>query len=349
MTFTKATLALWVLCACFMVTVFAFAEQESANALFSSQLIFDETPGRPQCHASTMTELPNGDVLAAWFAGAYEKATDVAILSSRLHTGSDAWTSPEILNDAPDISEGNPVLFTDTDGKVWFFYLVMYGPSWNDCRIHYRTSEDGARTWSEEMTLISKKGFAIRNRPIILNNGTFILPAANETLYTPLFILSRNGFKSFKESGKNLRDEGGLDQPAIVQLSDASILAFFRSTQPKSTIMKSISTDGGMNWSAPEATLFPNPEAGISMTRLHNGNIVLVYNDSPKNRFPLSVAMSADDGKTWPWKKDLETEPFEFSYPCVIQTSDGAIHISYTYRRTNIKHVSFNEEWIMEN
>jgi predicted neuraminidase len=328
----------------------AIAEGESRKieTIFQAQLIFDEIPGRPQCHASTLTELPNGGVLAAWFAGSFEKAKDVAILSSRLPANTKQWTTPEILNDAPGLSEGNPVLFTDPAGRVWFFYLVMYGDTWDDCKIHYRISGDEGKTWGDENTLIATKGFAIRNRPIILNNDTFLLPAANEMLYTPLFILTRNDFKSVKKTGTNLRDEGGLDQPAVVQLSDDSVLAFFRSTQARAIIMKSVSTDGGLNWSNPETTEFPNPEAGIAMTKLSSGNLVLVYNDSPRSRSPLTVAMSADDGKTWPWKRNIETGPFEFSYPCIIQTSDGLIHVSYTYKRTNIKHVVFIEEWIRE-
>jgi predicted neuraminidase len=313
---------------------------------YEEQLIFDQTRGRPQCHASTMTELPDGDILASWFAGSYEKATDVAILSSRFSLQTNTWAVPEILNDAPGLSEGNPVLFTGPGGRVWFFYLVMYGDTWNDCKIHYRISEDGGRAWGPENTLISTKGFALRNRPIILDNGTFLVPAANEMLYTPLFILTKNDFKSIKKTGTNLRDEGGLDQPTVVQLSDGSVLALFRSTQAKAMIMKSVSTDRGLTWSAPEPTEFPNPEAGIAMARLSNGRLVLVYNDSPRTRSPLTVAMSADDGKTWPWKRNIETDPFEFSYPCVIQSGDGLIHVSYTYKRTHIKHVVFNEEWI---
>jgi predicted neuraminidase len=240
------------------------------------------------------------------------------------------------------------VLYTGQDGRIWFFYLVMYGGTWDDCKVHCRISGDAGKTWGEEMTIINRKGFAIRNRPITLKNGTFLLPAANEMFYTPLFILTRNDFRTIKKTGTNLRDEGGLDQPAVVQLSDDSVLAFFRSTQVKGIIMKSVSTDGGLVWSNPEPTEFPNPEAALSLERLRNGNLVLAYNDSPRSRYPLTVAMSADDGKTWPWKRDIETDPFEFSYPCVIQSSDGLIHVSYTYKRNNIKYATFNEAWIMQ-
>jgi len=337
------------LCAILLSAVFLQGVVESATKgtpFFQERLIFDVIPGRPQCHASTITELPGGGILAAWFAGEYEKAKDVAILSSRLPRGSAAWSEPEILNDAPGLSEGNPVLFTDAAGAVWFFYLVMYGDTWDDCRIHYRTSTDAGKTWSAEETLIKQKGYALRNRPIALAGGTTILPAANEILYTPLFILTRDNFRSIKKTGANLRAEGGLDQPAIAELPDGSVLALFRSTIPKSTIMKSLSRDGGLTWSEPVETEFPNPEAGIALTRLNDGALVLVYNNSRTARTPISAALSVDGGETWPWRRDIESGPCEFSYPCVIQTADGFIHVTYTWKRTNIKHVVFNREWI---
>ncbi|HOO57568.1 MAG TPA: exo-alpha-sialidase [bacterium] len=334
-----------------LILIFTASETYSAGSVddqpyFGGGLIFEVTPGRPQCHASTLTQLPDGDILAAWYAGEAEKAKDVAIMQSRYSGSSGGWTAPQILNDAPGLSDGNPVLYTDPSGTVWFIYMVIYGDTWDQCKIHYKTSVDSAKTWSEEQTLIKKKGYAIRNRPITLRNGTMLLPAANEMLYTPLFVLTRNNFKTVRKTGTNLRDEGGLDQPAVVQLSDDSLLAYFRSTMVKAIIMKSTSTDGGLNWSEPEETQFPNPEAGIDMHRLQNGNLVLVFNDSPNSRHPLTVALSEDDGKTWPWKRNIETDSFEFSYPCVIQSSDGLIHVSYTWKRTNIKHVEFNESWI---
>ena len=35
----------------------------------------------------------------------------------------------------------------------------------------------------------------------------------------------------------------------------------------------------------------------------------------------------------------LESEPGEYSYPAVIQTADGLVHITYTWQRTRIRHM----------
>jgi len=90
-----------------------------------------------------------------------------------------------------------------------------------------------------------------------------------------------------------------------------------------------------------------DPDAGITMTRLANGHAVVVFNDSELHRTPLSIARSLDEGRTWETPLHLESNPGEYSYPCVNQTSDGKIHVTYTYRRYAIKHVEFNEDWLV--
>jgi predicted neuraminidase len=87
-----------------------------------------------------------------------------------------------------------------------------------------------------------------------------------------------------------------------------------------------------------ELTDLPNPNSGIDAVLLADGQSLLVYNDATEGRERLNVATSAD-GKTWRKVLDLEDQPGEYSYPAVIQTPDGLVHVTYTYRRRSIKHV----------
>jgi predicted neuraminidase len=82
-----------------------------------------------------------------------------------------------------------------------------------------------------------------------------------------------------------------------------------------------------------------NPNSGIDAVTLKDGRHVIVYNPTKRGRSPINVAISSD-GKTWKDIVTLENEPGEeFSYPAVIQTSDGKVHISYTWKRKKMKHV----------
>ncbi|MGH9802562.1 MAG: exo-alpha-sialidase, partial [Blastocatellia bacterium] len=117
-----------------------------------------------------------------------------------------------------------------------------------------------------------------------------------------------------------------------------------RSRQGK--IVESWSDDSGKIWSKLTATSLPNPNSGIDAVTLKDGRHLLVYNHVPtrsgkwNDRAPLNVAVS-EDGKNWKAAAVLEPGPpeAEYSYPAVIQTSDGLVHITYTWNRKKVRHV----------
>src|SRR4029079_271663 len=98
------------------------------------------------------------------------------------------------------------------------------------------------------------------------------------------------------------------------------------------------SADGGKTWSPLAVTGLPNPHAGIDGVPLRDGRHLLVYNNPATARTPLNVALSTD-GRVWTPVLALESEAGEYSYPAVIQSSDGLVHITYTWKRLRIKRV----------
>jgi predicted neuraminidase len=108
-------------------------------------------------------------------------------------------------------------------------------------------------------------------------------------------------------------------------------------TRGKGFIADSWSQDGGRTWSEMTLLSLPNPNSGIDAVTLKDGRQLLVFNNTPKGRTPLNVALSSD-GKDWKVVLTLEDQPGEYSYPAVIQASDGKVHTTYTYRRQSIKH-----------
>jgi len=123
-------------------------EEMTDSAFFRSEMIFDRIEGYPSCHGATVTGLPNGDIMAAWYAGAYETAKDVAIFSSIFSKESAEWSAPKIIHDTPGYSDGNPVLLYDERDRLWLFFVTILKSNWSECRVYYKTSDDAGKTWS---------------------------------------------------------------------------------------------------------------------------------------------------------------------------------------------------------
>lgn len=333
-----------------LVLVTAVPRAQSTAPAFSSELIFAPhcVLRYPSCHASTLVELPDGTLLAAWFAGSHEGATDTAEVGARLAPGARAWSKPTVLADTPGKSDGNPVLHLDRQGYVWIFYVTKENnhrsPQWAQCKLKCRISTDGGHTFGPERILHDDLGWMDRNKPLYLANGILLLPLYDERDWTSLMFLSRDDGATWSPS-ETLRGEGGNIQPTVIQHSNGTLLTLMRTGSPHHRLWQSTSNDGRI-WTAPIETSLPNPNSGIDMVRLANGHVVLVFNNSERDRTPLTVALSLDEGKTWPYQRNLETDPGEFSYPAVIQTRDGFIHTTYTWKRLSIKHAAFNEDWI---
>jgi predicted neuraminidase len=325
--------------------------RREARPYFRSELIFKphSVAGYPSCHASTLAQLPDGGILAAWFSGSKEGAADTAELGARLAPGSSAWSKPLVLADTPGKPDGNPVLHVDRKGRVWLFYVTKENmnrrPQWAQCEFKCRISLDGGRTFGPQRIVHRKLGWMDRNQPIYLANGDLLLPLYGERTWTSFILISTDDGRTWFPS-KPIVAPGRNIQPTLIQRSDGSVLALMRTGSSGHRLWKSVSRDNGRSWSVPVETRLPNPNSACDMVRLTDGHVVLVFNNTTHGRTPLTVALSLDQGRTWPYRRNLETAPGEYSYPAVIQTRDGLIHVTYTYRRISIKHAVFNEAWV---
>lgn len=301
----------------------------------------------PSCHASTIVETSQGELLAAFFGGTHEGHPDVCIWLSRL--GEDGWSKP--VKAADGMIENvktacyNPVLFQIPDSDLLLFYKVGENvQAWNGYLIR---SSDGGHTWSSPERLPDGILGPVRNKPVLLGNR-LICGSSLEKGGWRVQIEETDTECSTWTRTADLNDKEGpiqIIQPTFFhQKVDGQErwVIYCRSRQAGNPIMSAFSTDAGRSWSEVTPTALPSNNSGIDGLSLPNGRHLLVYNhpspDSPKARTPLVVALS-DDLKTWNTALTLEDAPdAEFSYPAVIQTSDGLIHIVYTDRRTRIRH-----------
>jgi len=323
-----------------------------------SSTLFKRLKDKPMSHASNILELSNGDILAVWYAGTYETSPDEAILMSRLKKDSKNWEEPRVLVDTPGKADGNPVLFED-NGKIYLFYVTIEGGGlpedigknypdaikanltrggWDTCSIRYRVSCDFGKAFGEEKIFRREWGWMIRNKLLKLSNGEILLPIYDEVNWKAILGLSKD-LRDWEFTGYITTPKGCI-QP-VVELDKGHLLCFLRTRDR--FIYKSESYDYGRNWNVPEPTILKNPNSGIDLIRLRDRRLLVVFNDSFDKRTPLNIGISEDDGKNWKiW--DLETEEGEYSYPSVIQSSDGLIHLVYTYKRETIKHIVFSVE-----
>lgn len=317
-------------------------------AVVSSQFIYETAP-YPSCHASTIVETAPGRLVAAWFGGTRERNPDVGIWVARFEGGK--WQEAvEVANgeqpDGPRLPTWNPVLFQPPKQPLHLFYKV--GPSPREWWGMVKTSTDGGHTWGEPRRLPEGVLGPIKNKPVVLPDGTWLSPSSTEGKdgWQVHFERSRDAGNAWEvvgpvEKGPSLE----AIQPSVLFHENGVLQALCRSKQ--GVVAQTWSKDGGRSWSALTAAELPNPNSGTDAVTLADGRQLIVYNHSahrphePKgNRWPLDIAVS-DDGLTWRRVVTLETEPNKagYAYPAVIQAADGLVHITYTWDRKRIKHV----------
>ncbi|NCD72459.1 sialidase [Mucilaginibacter sp. R11] len=294
-----------------------------------------------------MVETQPGELLLACFGGTQESKPDVQIWLAKLKK--DKFSTPVavangIVNDTLRYPAWNPVLFKERSGKIFLFYKV--GPNPREWWGMLKTSNDGGKTWSEAQALPKDILGPIKNKPVQLSDGSILSPSSVE---------EANGrwkahIEKSIDTGKSwitipIDPDGEFDviQPSILIYNNNRLQIVCRSKQ--GNVIQAWSSDEGNTWSKLSRTSLLNPNSGTDAVTLKNGLQLIVYNpdvpgkDWMNGRGKLRVASSAD-GTTWTDVAVLENGTTEeYSYPAIIQASDGLVHISYTYDRKNIKHV----------
>ncbi|MBI3863900.1 MAG: exo-alpha-sialidase [Planctomycetia bacterium] len=313
--------------------------------LLKSEFVYETAPF-PSCHASTIVETTNGKLVSAFFAGTDERDPDVGIWVCRLVDGK--WTLPvEVANgvqaDGKRHPCWNPVLFQPRPAgdaarsKLPLLLFYKVGPSPSTWWGMLRTSDDDGQTWSEARRLPDGIWGPIKNKPVQLASGDILCPTSSEHDGW------RVHFERTSDLGKTwtrtepLNDgkKIGAIQPSVLFLGGDKLLALGRTQQKK--IYRIASNDAGKTWGELTLTSLPNPNSGTDAVTLKDGTHLLVYNHTPRGRTPLNMAVSRD-GAEWGAALVLESEPGEYSYPAVIQTSDGLVHVTYTWKRQRVRH-----------
>ena len=323
------------------------------EGILVDEFIFDKAP-YPSCHSVTIVEATNGDLVSSWFGGKHERNPDVCIYVAIKPKGSDKWgegvrVADGVMKDGTRFPTWNPVLYQVPGGDLMLFYKI--GPKPSEWWGVYRTSSDGGKTWSDKIDMPSKDFLGpIKNKPVLLSNGTLLLPSSTEGDGWHLRMESTPDFGKTWVMGDTIsrgKQKINAIQPSILFHKDGSIQAIGRTRNR--AIFSTFSKDNGKTWSEIELIGLPNNNSGTDAVTLKNGKHLLVYNhvlppgkEAKGPRTPLNLSIS-DDGINWKAVLVLEDSKIsQYSYPSIIQSSDGMVHIVYTWRRQKLKYVKID-------
>jgi len=358
-----------------------------------------------QSHAANLARLPDGDLGCVWFGGTQEGVADISIWFSRLARGAARWSEPMRLSDDATRSEQNPILFVAPDGKLWLLHTAQKSGHQDTAFVRCRVSGDGGRTFGPVRTLIATPGTFVRQPPVVLANGDWLLPvfrcrtqpgvawAGNDD--DSAVLLSGDGGRTWSEAIA-VPGSTGCVHMNVLPARDGTLVAFFRSRWADHVYRSEGSADG-RTWTVPAPLALPNNNSSIQAIRLANGHYAMVFNDASAAdaterreslydeieddapevavsapvpapartafwgapRAPLTLALSHDDGRTWPARRNLEVgdgycmtnnsadkRNREYSYPSICQAPDGALDVAYTVFRQHIRHARVDEAWV---
>lgn len=341
-----------------LLLMFCMFVQKETNAqvtVLERGFLYD-TPVPPTCHAATVTETPKGELIAVFFGGSYEGHPDSNEWICRRKKNS-AWSAPEILTEGTrnkytekafdyDTVQCdrkpcyNPVLYMNAKGKLVLDYKI--GRNMQDWTGWEITSKNG-RKWTHPRPLANTPEERhltlgpIKNKPIV-SQGRIIAGSSTEVTYDSWkvhFEISDNDGKDWRKVEVKC-DTILCIQPTILNLGNGHLKALCRTRHHRIAMTESF--DNGSSWTDIRITDMPNNNSGIDAVTLRDGRHLLIGNlhGNDARRSPITIAIS-NDGDSWTNLIDLEEDDgMEYSYPCIIETSDGRIVVLYTWHRKKI-------------
>ena len=308
---------------------------------WSEPFLMADTPGLPDCNPILFIDGKNRLQLI-WIV-VVGNEWEAGVLKTRISTN--------YLNDEAPVWDWQDNIFLKP-GHEFTQTLIEGFKELNTPEAPWSTY---AITYEDQLIEASKSavkretGWMPRIQPTTLPNGRILFPVYSDGFNLSMVAISDDQGDTWSPS-LPIVGRGNV-QPAIVCKKDGTLVAYMRDDGDyPGRIMISESNDNGYTWSVARKSNILNPGSSVDVIALNNGRWAMVYNNDVDDRHNLAVSLSDDEGKTWKWTKYLEDNVNgSYGYPCMIQTKDGKIHISYSYqfnKEKTIKHVCFSEEWI---
>jgi predicted neuraminidase len=247
-----------------------------------------------QNHAANLAFLADGSLACVWFGGTMEGMGDISVWMSRLPAGAGRWGQAIRLTDDPGRSEQNPILFRAPDGSVWLFHTSQPGGRQEECEIRHRTSLDGGASFGPSERLGDFQGVFVRQPLHIGPGGEWLLPGFRCVALsgrrwtgaedTAVMLVSADRGATWR--AQEVPESRGAVHMNPVKGGPGPMVAFYRNRFATS-VLRSLSHDGGLTWSKPEPTPLPSNNSSIQAIRLRDERIAMMLN-------PVNAAMSTE-------------------------------------------------------
>lgn len=313
-------------------------------------------------HSPTITAYDDGELVAVWFRGETEAGVDVALHLSRRGPG--GWSPLDLaLSAAGERAEGrqfvrtigNPALWRGNDDATWLAYVTPALGGWSTSRISLKRSADRGRTFGPARELRLSPFFNMshlaRFPALPMTGGRFGLPVYSEFIRagSEIAVLDGEGRVVDRRRIGGVGDNG--IQADLLWLSDDELETFLR---PFGSMLpltyRSASGDGGLGWSDPAPTDWPNPSAPVCSERFADGSAVLASNESEGGRRSLTLRFRPAGEEAWRRVHPQivgQSENDRLSYCSFALAPDGVAHMVYSrWSDRSIRHVEFNRRWL---
>lgn len=288
----------------------SYPTRATETPLFKSSIINSGQP--PRVHAASITELTDGRLCAAWFAGLREGGTEVSIDWACKGPEDRAWGPQSTLVTAARATKdtglwvrklGNPLLFQLPNGELWLIYVSVTLGGWSTSHLNLMRSQDLGQTWLPArrlwLTPFLNISTLVKGAPVFFDNGDIGLPLYHELagVFPEFAILSPQGrlkTKARMDSGQHSL------QPVILPHSSTEAIALMRDAErTKHRAWRGRTEDAGRHWQPLGQTELANPGSALAAVALQKGRILAVANDVEKDRRRLSLLLSEDQGRSW--------------------------------------------------
>lgn len=341
------------------------ARKRQGQSGWSPRFTMADTPGYPDTNCAMFID-PEGRLWLFWptiLAHTWESALLKYRIATDYHRdGPPQWTVNEVLHVTPGADFAPAV-----SNYVHKVGTELVRADLAADELERRQRQLASLSARAQDKLQCRLGWMTRAHPFVFEGRRLIVPLYSDGFSFSLMAITDDWGQTWRTSNPLIG--AGNIQPSIVPRRDGSLYTLMRDNgPPPMRLQQSESRDGGETWAPVTDSDLLNPGAGAEIISLRNGNWLLIGNDTERGRHSLAVQLSDDEGRTWKWKRHLESEqgdtnrPHAYSYPSIFQGRDGTLHATYSYHlgsarerdalgklaRKSIKYAHFNEAWVRQ-